>query len=279
MALNPCFPLQKYLTITQGYKPTHVGNDYGWTSAIKGACNQPIIAVESGTVVKAVDGYGNTYPNARIYGNYVIIAHGNNTFSLYGHLNRGIAVHSGTQVNKGDVIGYMGNSGYSMGQHLHFEYRIGGNSKTYAVDPLSYLTVNDDALIISDKTLYPDRIKKNIEKNTIGTPVEKDNTKDQLYIKINNLNARTGAGTDSTRLGFVTPGYYNVIREIQGDAYKWYEIEPGVFVAFSDSWAYYYPKEQAKLYNCSINGITTGDKNKVVALGKEIGIPAVVTEV
>lgn len=68
------------------------------------------------------------------YGNAVVIDHGGNMGTLYGHQSQ-IAVSAGQHVNAGDVIGYVGSTGYSTGPHLHFEVRLGGN----VVDPTSYL--------------------------------------------------------------------------------------------------------------------------------------------
>lgn len=104
-----------------------------------------------------VDGWGNTYPSNRIYGNYVIVKHGGGVYSLYGHLAKGVYVVKGQVVKQGQVLGYMGNTGYSMGQHLHFEYRAGGNSKAYAQDPLKYLEC-PATVKISDSSLYRSQI-------------------------------------------------------------------------------------------------------------------------
>lgn len=56
------------------------------------------------------------------YGNYVVISHSNGTQTLYGHLNKAVAVQ-GSTVAQGQLIGYMGNTGKSTGTHLHFEVR------------------------------------------------------------------------------------------------------------------------------------------------------------
>jgi murein DD-endopeptidase MepM/ murein hydrolase activator NlpD len=86
----------------------------------------PIAAVASGTVIHAgwMGGYGNL----------VVIDHGNGLATAYGHQSS-IAVGSGTYVSQGQTIGYVGNTGYSTGPHLHFEVRVNGG----AVDPLGYL--------------------------------------------------------------------------------------------------------------------------------------------
>ena len=72
----------------------------------------PIIASDSGVVVTA------TYHWS--YGNYVVIDHGNGWRTLYGHMSS-IAVSSGQGVARGQVIGYIGSTGNSTGNHCHFE--------------------------------------------------------------------------------------------------------------------------------------------------------------
>lgn len=59
------------------------------------------------------------------YGNYVEIEHGNMIQTRYGHMSSYV-VRSGQQVKKGDVIGYVGSTGRSTGNHLHYEVRIEG---------------------------------------------------------------------------------------------------------------------------------------------------------
>lgn len=274
--MNFIFPVAKYLTITQGYKSSHVGNDYGWSSSVAGANNQPIIAAEAGTVTTAVDGYGNTYPNSRIYGNYVIVSHGGGWYTLYGHLLKGLAVKKGQTVAKGQVLGYMGNSGYSMGQHLHFELRKGGNSKSYAVDPLNYLAIEDKSLVVSSNTLYPDRIK--YRQTSIGTPVARNTLVDQLEVLIENLNARNNASVNADRLGYVTPGFYNVISEQKGGDYTWWEIEPGVWCASGEGWNVFHAKDLPKTYDVAFKSVSTGDKNTLVKLGNDLQLNYTVTE-
>lgn len=68
------------------------------------------------------------------YGNLVVIDHGGNLATAYGHQSS-IAVTCGQQVSQGQVIGYVGSTGHSTGPHLHFEVRVNGSP----VDPLGYL--------------------------------------------------------------------------------------------------------------------------------------------
>jgi murein DD-endopeptidase MepM/ murein hydrolase activator NlpD len=68
------------------------------------------------------------------YGNLVVIDHGGDLSTAYGHQSA-IAVSVGEHVEQGQVLGYVGSTGHSTGPHLHFEVRINGQ----AVDPLGYL--------------------------------------------------------------------------------------------------------------------------------------------
>ncbi len=86
----------------------------------------PIYASASGTVLDAgwMGGYGLC----------VIIAHTNSVSTLYAHASS-LNVQAGQRVNSGDVIAYIGNTGFSTGPHLHYEVRINGTPE----NPLDHL--------------------------------------------------------------------------------------------------------------------------------------------
>jgi murein DD-endopeptidase MepM/ murein hydrolase activator NlpD len=78
-----------------------------------------VLAAADGTVVSAGVRGG--------YGNAIELRHGGGVTTLYGHLSAFAAgVHSGTRVHQGEVIGYVGMTGWATGPHLHYEYRVGG---------------------------------------------------------------------------------------------------------------------------------------------------------
>jgi murein DD-endopeptidase MepM/ murein hydrolase activator NlpD len=87
----------------------------------------PVEAADNGVVHIFVSSYG--------YGLHIIMAHGNDFFTVYGHLSS-FAVSDGTYVSRGTVIGYEGSTGNSSGPHLHFEIREGQTP----VDPLAFLS-------------------------------------------------------------------------------------------------------------------------------------------
>lgn len=68
------------------------------------------------------------------YGNYVLIDNGSGYSTLYAHMSRR-AVSVGQTVTQGQVIGYVGTTGYVTGAHLHFEIRINGDT----TNPLNYV--------------------------------------------------------------------------------------------------------------------------------------------
>lgn len=78
----------------------------------------PLYASASGIVI--ISKSNNAYNGG--YGNFVVISHDNSTQTLYSHMSRSV-VSVGTQVNKGQLIGYIGITGLTTGPHIHFEIR------------------------------------------------------------------------------------------------------------------------------------------------------------
>ncbi|MGM8215185.1 M23 family metallopeptidase [Bacillaceae bacterium W0354] len=112
-------------------RPTHHGTDFAQSGY------HEIVAVADGTVSRS---YRSTS-----YGEVVFIVHninGQTWESVYAHMRTGSRrVKQGDKVKQGQVIGVMGNTGHSTGQHLHFELHKGrwNMQKNNAVDPMKYL--------------------------------------------------------------------------------------------------------------------------------------------
>ena len=134
-------PLKSYSRISSEYgwrknpvsgvNKLHAGIDFA------AAGGTPIYAAASGYVQVAGWSTGG-------YGNYVIIYHGKmsdgNTYStLYAHM-RSVATSAGKYVKQGELIGYVGTTGNSTGNHLHLEVWKGG-SKANAVNPRSCIPI------------------------------------------------------------------------------------------------------------------------------------------
>lgn len=124
------WPVPGYNTITSDYgmryhpilkvNKLHTGIDIGVPSGVN------ILAADSGTVIYSgwMGGYGQV----------VVIDHGSGLSTLYAHQST-ILISNGKAVNKGQVIGKVGSTGWSTGPHLHFEVRKNGTP----VNPHSYI--------------------------------------------------------------------------------------------------------------------------------------------
>jgi len=122
-----------------------------------------IVAIEDGIVTIS------TYSSSAGY--YVEIKHDNGYKTRYLHMKKGtLKVKKGDKVTKGQVLGYMGNTGNSDGAHLHFDVN---NGKSY-VDPLPYLQgtkdFETDDKIEEDGYWGKDTTKK--AQKVFGTPVD-----------------------------------------------------------------------------------------------------------
>lgn len=269
------FPLRSYITITQPFKGygVHSGIDFGWNASVPNANGQQIVAAEAGTVISLADGYGNTWKKLpKTYGNYVIIDHGDSMFTVYGHLAKGLSVKRGQKVKKGDVIGRMGNSGYSNGQHLHFEIRKGGNVHKNVVDPLPYLRVEDKSIIISPNSMLRDEIKYRV----VTTPVERDPKSDQIHVTGKYVNARASASTDSDSYGYIVPGYYNVSDVAKKKKYTWYNCG-GEFWCAGVNGVEYLPKHEA-VYNYTFLEVQESDIVSLDAVAVQLNCSTKVEE-
>lgn len=94
---------------------------------IAGDIGDDVFAAMDGEVIYAEYNNGG-------YGNLIIVKHEDNMSTYYGHLSK-YYVEVGDKIKKGDVIGAVGNTGFSTGPHLHFELRVDNE----AVDPTDYI--------------------------------------------------------------------------------------------------------------------------------------------
>lgn len=94
-----------------GYRSCHTGLD---------------IAAPTGTPIKAAAAGRLVSARSSVYGLYAVIYHGSDVATMYAHMSR-FAITSG-QVRQGQIIGYVGSTGYSTGPHLHFEVRLKGKA-------------------------------------------------------------------------------------------------------------------------------------------------------
>jgi murein DD-endopeptidase MepM/ murein hydrolase activator NlpD len=103
-----------------GYTRMHKGVDFAVPTGT------PVMSAGAGTI--------KFMGRASGYGNFVLINHGNNYATAYGHLSRfAPGMRQGARVRQGQVFAYSGMSGMATGPHLHYEIRAGGNQ----VNPLT----------------------------------------------------------------------------------------------------------------------------------------------
>ena len=118
-----------YVRITSGFQPrryhpilhkwrAHHGVDYA------GSIGTPIHVTGNGRIIRR--GW------SRSYGRVIYVRHGRKYMTVYAHMSRFGKYKKGDWVKQGDIIGYIGMSGWATGPHLHYEFRINGKH----VDPL-----------------------------------------------------------------------------------------------------------------------------------------------
>ncbi len=119
-----------YVTCAYGWRIHPIWGDERFHSGVDLGASQgtPIYAIAAGTVTTATYGDANGY--------YVSISHGNGYGSVYCHMTNYI-VSVGDSVSQGQVIGYVGSTGWSTGPHLHFEIHVNGST----VNPMDYISL------------------------------------------------------------------------------------------------------------------------------------------
>lgn len=109
-----------------GKKAFHPGIDF------RGNTGDPVQATANGIVKEA--------SRNSVMGRYVILSHGHGFQTIYAHLHKSL-VRKGEEVQRGQVIGQVGNTGRSTGSHLHYGIQLHGKS----INPRKYLQVAEDS--------------------------------------------------------------------------------------------------------------------------------------
>lgn len=129
------------ITTYFGYDAWRSGMHRGIDVGDGGIAGANIYAAQSGTVISVINycthnvGKSWSCGCGGGYGNYVIVDHGGGLSTVYAHCSA-IYVYEGQHVDKGDVIAAVGTTGWSTGNHLHFEVRENG----VAVNPFNYVS-------------------------------------------------------------------------------------------------------------------------------------------
>jgi len=211
--------------LTQGYKSSHTGNDIVGRNPKGYNDLDTIVAMEDGKVTQVINNcnvntsgskdYNSPYKDTSNPGNMVVIEHANGYKTRYLHLGyKTVKVKVGQKIKAGQEIGYMGNTGYSFGGHLHLD------------------------VLLNDKKIDPyDYVFKGKEFLTLPKPVSRDETTDQIQVIETQLRCRTNHNTSATVIGFCPVGIYNILYHYNDGTYDWYEIESGKWIATEGTWA------------------------------------------
>ena len=157
------FSYSRWHPILQRYRPHH-GTDFG---ARKGT---PLLAINAGTI-----SYAGWYGS---YGKVVKIRHGDGYESLYAHQSH-IRVKVGERVKKGQVIGYVGNTGRSTGPHLHLGLMRYGRW----IDPMTVLRKKSLKMSILKKFIKYENVNTTKYKTVTIKNVKENKAKLLHYIK------------------------------------------------------------------------------------------------
>jgi len=109
------FSTRRYHPLLKTWR-AHKGVDYG---------------APTGTRVRVTgDGVVERAGQQNGYGNVVVVRHKGGISTLYAHLSKfGAGIRRGTRVSQGDIIGYVGATGWATGPHLHYEFRVGNEHR------------------------------------------------------------------------------------------------------------------------------------------------------
>jgi murein DD-endopeptidase MepM/ murein hydrolase activator NlpD len=136
------FTLARFHPILQKWR-AHKGVDY---------------AAPMGTKVKVTaDGTVEFAGQQGGYGNMILVNHQGHYSTVYGHLSRfASGLHRGQHVSQGEIIGYVGMTGWATGPHLHYEFRIDGQQ----TDPLRVALPNATPISASQKAAFEEATRK-----------------------------------------------------------------------------------------------------------------------
>ena len=150
-----------------------------------------IIALESGTVTTVVNNIKSTNHKSKgldTYGNYVKIKQDNGKTALYAHMKYGsIKVNKGQYIEKGTVIGTIGETGNAYGKHLHLEIQTSNNIKENPIISLNTQVDNPSVTEKQTKNIPTSQNSNQNNNNTKHTP----KTKEIIEQNISSSNTQT----------------------------------------------------------------------------------------
>ena len=225
-------PYSNRISPITGEREFHEGVDYSANGK-----SIPIYALDDGEVL--YEGYDNSTGAIICYIRFPKL---DDHVGLYYHLANTV-INKGDKVTKDTKIGMMGSTGYSTGNHLHFDwFKYSGYNKGF------YDREYEDF----NEYIFPEnRIK-------VTAPVERNENIPQIRVIVDNLRVRTGHGiNNSSVLGFVqNKGIYNDLEVCKENDYTWHRIADNQWIADNGEWLEILPiTDYKKLYEKSLEEI------------------------
>lgn len=224
-------PYSNRISPITGEREFHEGVDYSANGK-----SIPIYALDDGEVL--YEGYDNSTGAIICYIRFPKL---DDHVGLYYHLANTV-INKGDKVTKDTKIGMMGSTGYSTGNHLHFDwFKYSDYNKGFY--DRDYEDFNE--------YIFPEnRIK-------VTAPVERNENIPQIRVIVDNLRVRAGHSINSSVIGFVqNKGIYNDLEVCKDNNYTWHRIEKEQWIADNGEWLELLPTTDYKmLYEKSLKEI------------------------
>ena len=224
-------PYSNRISPITGEREFHEGVDYSANGK-----SIPIYALDDGEVL--YEGYDNSTGAIICYIRFPKL---DDHVGLYYHLANTV-INKGDKVTKDTKIGMMGSTGYSTGNHLHFDwFKYSDYNKGFY--DRNYEDFNE--------YIFPEnRIK-------VTAPVERNENIPQIRVIVDNLRVRTSSSINSSVIGFVqNKGIYNDLEVCKDNNYTWHRIDKEQWIADNGEWLELLPTTDYKmLYEKSLKEI------------------------
>ncbi len=229
-------PYSNRISPITGDREFHEGVDYSANGK-----SIPIYALDDGEVL--YEGYDNSTGAIICYIRFPKL---DDHVGLYYHLANTV-INKGNKVTKDTKIGMMGSTGYSTGNHLHFDwFKYSDYNKDF------YDREYEDF----NEYIFPEnRIK-------ITNPVERNETIPQIKVLVDNLRVRTGHSINNSVLGFAqNKAIYNDLETYNDGTYIWHRIDKEQWIADNGEWLEILPvTDYKKLYESKLSMIESLNK-------------------
>ena len=224
-------PYSNRISPITGEREFHEGVDYSANGK-----SIPIYALDDGEVL--YEGYDNSTGAIICYIRFPKLG---DHVGLYYHLANTV-INKGDKVTKDTKIGMMGSTGYSTGNHLHFDwFKYSDYNKGF------YDREYEDF----NEYIFPEnRIK-------VTPVVERNENTPQIRVIVDNLRVRTSSSINSSVIGFVqNKGIYNDLEVCKDNNYTWHRIDKEQWIADNGEWLELLPiTDYKKLYEKSLEEI------------------------